>query len=109
MWFIFFCSSRRRHTRCALVTWSSDVCSSDLRCGIVAQDREAAEVIFRDKVKLAYDRLPPELKAEMPLARDSANELLFAHNNSSIRVATSMRSGTIHRLHVSEFGKICAK
>src|SRR3546814_17377600 len=45
----------------------------------------------------------------MPLARDSANELLFAHNNSSIRVATSMRSGTIHRLHVSELGKICAK
>ncbi|MGA0525075.1 terminase, partial [Escherichia coli] len=27
----------------------------------------------------------------------------------SIRVATSMRSGTIHRLHISEFGKICAK
>src|SRR3546814_13099490 len=56
--------------------------NADQRCGIVAQDREAAEVIFRDKVKLAYDRLPPELKAEMPLARDSANELLFAHHNS---------------------------
>src|SRR3546814_437785 len=27
----FFFSSRRRHTRCALVTGSSDVCSSDLR------------------------------------------------------------------------------
>src|SRR3546814_4967596 len=27
---VFFFSSRRRHTRCALVTWSSDVCSSDL-------------------------------------------------------------------------------
>ena len=49
------------------------------------------------------------LRLKMPLARDSASELLFAHNNSSIRVATSMRSGTIHRLHVSEFGKICAK
>lgn len=83
--------------------------NADQRCGIIAQDREAAEVIFRDKVKLAYDRLPDELKAAMPLARDSATELLFAHNNSSIRVATSMRSGTIHRLHVSEFGKICAK
>lgn len=81
----------------------------DQRCGIIAQDREAAEVIFRDKVKLAYDRLPEQLKEAMPLARDSATELLFAHNNSSIRVATSMRSGTIHRLHVSEFGKICAK
>jgi hypothetical protein len=83
--------------------------NADQRCGIIAQDREAAEVIFRDKVKLAYDRLPGELKAAMPLARDSASELLFAHNNSSIRVATSMRSGTIHRLHISEFGKICAK
>lgn len=79
------------------------------RCGIIAQDREAAEAIFRDKVKLAYDKLPEQLKAAMPLARDSASELLFGHNNSSIRVATSMRSGTIHRLHISEFGKICAK
>ncbi len=81
----------------------------DQRCGVIAQDREAAEAIFRDKVKFAYDRLPPALKETMPLARDSATELLFGHNNSSIRVATSMRSGTIHRLHVSEFGKICAK
>ena len=83
--------------------------NADQRCGIIAQDREAAEAIFRDKVKLAYDRLPAPLKAAMPLSRDSATELLFAHNNSSIRVATSMRSGTIHRLHVSEFGKIGAK
>lgn len=81
----------------------------DQRCGIIAQDREAAEVIFRDKVVLAYERLPEAMRKAMPLARDSASELLFAHNNSSVRVATSMRSGTIHRLHVSEYGKICAK
>lgn len=81
----------------------------NVRCGIIAQDREAAEVIFRDKVKFAYDNLPPELREQFPLAKDSASELLFAHNNSSIRVATSMRSGTIHRLHISEFGKICAR
>jgi hypothetical protein len=81
----------------------------NVRCGIIAQDREAAEVIFRDKVKFAYDNLPRELRELFPLAKDSASELLFAHNNSSIRVATSMRSGTIHRLHISEFGKICAK
>ena len=79
------------------------------RCGIIAHDREAAEVIFRDKVKFAYDNLPEVFKIAFPLARDSAIELLFAHNNSSVRVATSMRSGTIHRLHISEFGKICAK
>lgn len=83
--------------------------NADQRCGIVAQDRETAESIFRDKVKLAYERLPEFLRDRMPLARDSATELLFGHNNSSIRVATSVRSGTIHRLHVSEFGKIGAK
>lgn len=80
-----------------------------IRCGIIAQDREAAEALFRGKVKFAYDNLPEDLRARFPLAKATASELEFAHNGASIRVATSMRSGTIHRLHVSEFGKICAK
>ena len=80
----------------------------DQRCGIVAQDDGAAKVIFRDKVKFAYDNLPEVVRKRFPLVKDAADELLFAHNNSSIRVATSMRSGTNDRLHVSEFGKICA-
>ena len=79
------------------------------RCGIIAQDRDTAESIFRDKVVFAYDHLPEEIRERFPLARASTKELLFGHNNSSFRVATSMRGGTIHRLHVSEFGKICAK
>jgi len=83
--------------------------NSNVRCGIVAQDRDSAAVIFRDKVKFAYENLPAFIKAAMPLKADNASELHFGHNNSSIRVATSMRSGTIHRLHISEFGKICAK
>jgi hypothetical protein len=40
--------------------------------------------------------------------QDSADTLTFA-NNSSIRVSTSMRGGTLQYLHVSEFGKICAQ
>jgi len=83
--------------------------NADQRCGIIAQGLDEVGVIFRDKVKFAYDRLPPMLKERMPLKTDSQSELLFAHNNSSVRVATSLRSGTIHRLLVSEFGKICAK
>lgn len=83
--------------------------NANQRCGIIAQDRDAAKVIFRDKVKFAYQNLPPEVRDRFPLEADNADELLFAHNNSSVRVATSMRSGTIHRLHISEFGKICAK
>jgi hypothetical protein len=80
-----------------------------IRCGIIAQDREAAESLFRGKILFAYDSLPEEMKQMFPLTKRTATEIEFAHNGSSIRVATSMRSGTIHRLHVSEFGKICAK
>lgn len=83
--------------------------NANARCAIIAQDHGSAEAIFRDKVKFAYDSLWPVLKERFPLERDSASELLFQHNNSSVRVATSVRSGTIHRLHVSEYGKICAK
>lgn len=96
-------------TLAAIVFLDHALFNANARCGIIAQDREAAEAIFRDKVKFAYENLPEFMRQWFPLARDSASELLFAHNNSSIRVATSMRSGTIHRLHVSEFGKIGAK
>lgn len=83
--------------------------NANQRVGIIAQSIDDAAAIFRDKVRFAYDNLPVFLRQRFPLARDSAKELLFAHNNSSIRVSTSMRSATIHRLHVSEMGKIAAK
>jgi hypothetical protein len=82
--------------------------NKDQRCGIVAQDRETAGAILRDKVKFGYDQLPEVLKQRIPIVASNATELLFG-NNSSIRVATSLRGGTTHRLHVSEYGKICAK
>ena len=81
----------------------------NVRAGIIAQAEEVAKTIFRDKVEFAYKNLPQLLRDAMPLERDSQSELLFAHNNSSIRVGTSMRSGTLQYLHVSEFGKIGAK
>ena len=78
-------------------------------CGIIAHEREAAEEIFRTKIVFAYEHLPDELREKFPLEKKTATELVFAHNHATIRVATSMRSGTIHRLHVSELGKIAAK
>lgn len=96
-------------TLIALMWLDHALFNGNQRCGMIAQDRETAEQIFRDKIVFAYDHLPEEVRERFPLARASTKELLFAHNNSSIRVATSVRGGTIHRLHVSEFGKICAK
>ena len=82
--------------------------SEPIACGIVAQDKDAAEKLFR-KITFAFDRLPPELREFAGVSKRTESEIVFAHNGASIRVATSMRSGTIHRLHVSEFGKIGAK
>ncbi|MGI9506703.1 MAG: terminase, partial [Geminicoccaceae bacterium] len=55
-----------------------------------------------------YDNLSEGLKAANPAQEDSAQKLSFK-NNSTMRVGTSLRSGTFQLLHVSEYGKICAK
>lgn len=95
----------------AITIYFLDSClfRANIRAGMIAQTDPIAKKLFRDKVKFAYDHLPVELKEVMPLERESADELLFAHNGSSIQVSTSMRSGTLQYLHVSEFGKICAE
>lgn len=80
----------------------------NFQAGIIAHTDPAAKKIFRDKVLFAYEHLPEAIRAAMPLKKQSAEELVFA-NDSSILVSTSMRGGTIHFLHVSEFGKICAR
>lgn len=79
------------------------------RCGIIAHEMDVAEEILRDKVVLAYENLPEALRASMPVKKKTEKQIIFAHNNSSLRVATSMRGGTIHFLHISEMGKIAAK
>lgn len=79
----------------------------DWRIGIIAHTVNDANEIFESKVKFPYDALPDQLKAARPAKNDRAGLLRFDHG-SSIRVATSARSGTLQRLHISEFGKICA-
>jgi len=79
----------------------------DYRAAIIAHRLEDAKTIFDTKVKFPYDCLPPEIKGQRPTTKDSADALHFS-NGSSISVTTSARSGTLQRLHISEFGKICA-
>lgn len=80
---------------------------NDYKVGIIAHTLNDAHEIFESKVKYPYDNLPDILKERKPAKNDRAGLLRFEHG-SSIRVATSVRSGTLQRLHVSEFGKICA-
>lgn len=78
------------------------------RCVLIAQDLPKATEIFRDKIKFAYERLPPVVKEACPPVKWTETELLLA-NNSAIKVTNSPRSGTPDRLHISEMGKIGAK
>lgn len=77
-------------------------------CGIIAQDLQTAMDIFESKIKLAYDHLPELIRQMVPVVSDTLTSMTFG-NGSKIRVGTSMRGGTLNFLHVSEFGKICAK
>lgn len=82
--------------------------NSNTSAGVIAHNREDAESFFEDKIKFAYEHLPEGLKERRSATTDSAKTLAF-NNNSKIRVGTSLRSGTFQLLHVSEFGKVCAK
>lgn len=87
-----------------------DAClfNKNIKAGVIAHTKEDVKVLFRDKIKFAYDNLAPTIRNLITAKTDSANELVFS-NGSSVRVGTSMRSGTLQILHVSEFGKICKK
>jgi hypothetical protein len=80
----------------------------NIAAGIIAHNRDDAEAFFADKIKFAYESLPDEFRRLVTADQDRANTLKFS-NGSSIRVGTSLRSGTFQRLHVSEYGKLCAK
>lgn len=81
--------------------------NSNVSAGILAHTLEDGQQMFR-RVKFAYDSLPDDLKKLITSDSDTAQMLKFS-NGSSLRVGTSLRSSTFQYLHISEFGKICAK
>ena len=76
--------------------------------GVIAQTLDAAQNFFDDKLKFAYDGLPTEFRQVVTSKTDNKREMKFS-NGSRVVVGTSLRSGTYQKLHISEFGKICAK
>jgi len=81
---------------------------SYLTAGIVAHNEKDAGRFFRDKVLLPYRHLPENIKITHPAIKESAQGLGFS-NFSSVHVGTSLRSGTVQRLHISEYGIVCAR
>jgi len=109
LWWLNIIPKSRQHgitTFIALFMLDACLFNSNVRCGIIAHKMADAKKIFRDKIRYAYENLPSDLKGTVTLIKDDTEEILFS-NNSGIYVATSMRSGTLQYLHVSEYGWIC--
>lgn len=93
-----------------LINYFDDVIfKSNLNCGLMAQDREAASTLL-ERVKFTWDNLNEEVKGLLgrKQVKDNASEVGF-NNGSTLYIRTSFRSGTLHRLHISELGKIANK
>ena len=78
------------------------------KCALIAHTGPDAKRLFREKVKFAYDNLPDLIKAANPVTYNTVSELVFK-KGGSLYVSNSFRGGTLKYLHISEFGKICAK
>lgn len=102
--------ARQRGLTTIIQLFMLDCClfNDNVTAGVIAHTREDAQKFFASKIKFAYDNLPDTIKALVEAKNDNTNELSFS-NGSSIRVGTSLRSDTLQYLHVSEYGKICAR
>lgn len=111
MWYLnLILKARQLGMTTAIQIFMLDRClfNDNVNAGIVAHNKEDAEAFFDDKIKFAYDNLPADLRGMLKATSDTARSLEFS-NGSKIRVGTSLRSGTYQYVHVSEFGKMCAK
>jgi hypothetical protein len=90
--------------------------TDNFAAGCIAHKIDDAQDIFRNKIAFAYENIDKAwfdifrmigLRFPKPVSDKGVSGAYVFDNGSSIKVSTSYRGGTIQRLHVSEFGKIC--
>lgn len=90
----------------------------DFSAGCIAHTLPDAKDIYRNKIRYAYEKLAQDtawqaifntIGMRLPKPKSDKDQGYIFDNGSSIQVSTSYRGGTLQRLHVSEFGKICRK
>jgi len=77
--------------------------------GVIADTQKNAKTLFNEKIKLALANLPDRLRVEFDERDKDTFDEIKLPNGSIISVGTSFRGGTVNFLHISEYGKICAK
>lgn len=81
----------------------------NLNCGLMAQGKDEAATLL-ERLKHTWDHMNPEVLNFLKRRRtkDNTSEMSF-NNGSTLFIRTSFRSATLHRLHISELGKIANK
>lgn len=108
MWYLNAIVKGRQHgftTLICIMMLDACVFTPNLNAGIIAHTLDDVKKIFRRKIKFPYERLPDGIRGAVAPTNDTQNELILS-NKSEIGVDTSMRSGTLNYLLISEFGKI---
>ena len=93
-----------------LVSFFDDAIFEDnFELGLMTQGMKESKTLFR-RVKRLWDELPADIKdfLKLKLVTDTKEEIGLS-NGSTMYIQTSFRSGTLQRLHISEFGKIAYK
>jgi hypothetical protein len=82
----------------------------DFKSAIIAHGDKEVQEIFESKVRYPWQHLPEQLRDEWnPIITKNKGSILEFKRGGKVYVGTSTRSGTLQLLHVSEFGKICAR
>src|SRR5262245_65283913 len=90
LFFVFFFSSRRRHTRC-LSDWSSDVCSSDLGGMFFCVDAESGKTLWTSEPKQG-DNAVVLISGDLLFLLKNNAELIVAKRSEERRVGKECRS-----------------
>jgi len=71
---------------------------------IITHKAESARELFRDKVKVMYNSIDPQIQQLIGKLESETTEQILFDNGSSIMVSASARSATANLLMVSELG-----
>lgn len=93
------------------ILYLDDVIFNGKDAGLIAHTLDDAKKIFDTKIRYAWDNLPKTIKKEFKVSTENVRELQFQRGDkvSTIYVGTSLRGGTVQRLHVSELGTLDQK
>lgn len=79
----------------------------NMNIGLMSQGLKESKTLLK-RVKTAIENFPTGIwnLLQIKQTTDNESEIGFS-NGSTIYISTSFRSATLHRLHISEYGKIC--